>query len=239
MPQNGFHGLFGLWTARKLAPFAPSGELPPFAIGVVIGSMVPDLDMYPTGIAFLFGHSELTYVIHRTATHSLLLALVILAIGLVIRRWRWICVGLSIGACTHIALDTFFWFTQIDMFWPLSRLDTGLPIVNLWSQEKLSGLWVNFREAFEYAAFALLLRSLRQMGTASGTSAQSSRKWEVGLWVGFLTALITAFLFRERPALQHYIVSAPYLLLFFPYCLSRVWQLRREIAKWALAEEPR
>src|ERR1051326_154960 len=154
MPQNGFHGLIGLATAKALAKRVPGAAAQPFVAGIVLGSMLPDVDMYPTGIAFLLKRADLTYVIHRTATHSLLFAFALLLLGL-IPRTRWLFIGLSLGVCTHILLDTFFWFTQIDMFWPFSRLGTGLPIVNLWSHERLTGLWANFREAFESAALAL------------------------------------------------------------------------------------
>jgi len=238
MPQNGFHGLFGLATAGALATRAPAAATQPLAVGIVLGSMLPDLDLYPTGIAFLFKHAELTYVIHRTATHSLFLALLILLLGLAVPRWRWACIGLSVGVGTHLALDTFFWFTQVDLFWPFSRMDMGLPIVNLWSEDKLSALWVNVREAFEFAAFALLLGSLRGIALRFGNAGASLVKWERVLWGCFAIALATAFLFREASTNQHFVVTTPYLLLFLPYCWYQVWRLRSEIEEWAKGRQP-
>ena len=233
MPQNGFHGLFGLATAAMVVTRAPVAAAQPLTAGIVLGAMLPDVDMYPTGVAFLLKHAELTYVIHRTATHSLFFALMILLVGLSVPRWRWACFGLSIGVCTHLALDTFFWFTQVALFWPFSRMDMGLPIFNLWSEEKLSGLWVNVREAFEFAAFALLLGSLRGIASHFGNAGASLVKWERALWVCFALAMGTAFSFRDASTNQHYVVTTPYLLLFLPYCWYQVWRLRSEIARWA------
>lgn len=237
MPQNGFHGLIGLATAKALARRVPIQAAQPLVLGTVLGSMLPDIDMYPTGVAFLLKRPDLTYVIHRTATHSLLFALSILLVAAIIPRSRWLCVGLSVGICTHIVLDTFFWFTQIDMFWPFSRTGTGLPIVNLWSHEKLTGLWANFREAFEYAAFAAFLGALRSISVRFGYSGPSTVKWERALWACFAIAMVTTFIFRDSPANQNYIVSTPYLLVFFPYCLLQVMRRQAAITQWAVSAQ--
>ena len=219
MPQNGFHGLAGLATARLLARRLPSPET--LVPGVVLGSMLPDIDMYPTAIAVLMGRKDLIYVIHRSATHSLLFIAILCVVALLWTRHRWLLFGLAVGVLTHITLDMFFWFAPIDMFWPF-----GHP-VDLWGEIRRVPLWLNIREAFEFGAFALLLGTLRRITGAD------LRKWEVGTWIAFGIALITAFIFREREDLQNKVVTTPYLLLLIPFCWSRVWTLRKELARWA------
>lgn len=219
MPQNGFHGLVGLATARLLARRVPSPEA--FVPGVVLGSMLPDIDMYPTAIAVLMGHKELIYVIHRSATHSLLFVGVLCLGAALFARCRWLLLGLAVGVLTHLTLDIFFWFAAIDLFWPFGRP------VDLWGEIRRVPLWLNIREAFEFAAFALFLGALRRITGAD------LRKWELGTWIGFGIALVTAVLFRERDDLQNRVVTTPYLLLLIPFCWSRVWILRKELALWA------
>jgi hypothetical protein len=219
MPQNGFHGLVGLATARALAKKLPEPEA--LVPGIVLGSMLPDIDMYPTAIAVLLRRSDLMYVIHRSATHSLLFVLLLWVIAAAIPRRRWILFGLGIGVITHIALDIFFWFAPIDLFWPFGHE------IDLWGGIKLAGFLINIREAFEFAAFALLLGALRRITRAD------LRKWERGAWIGFGVALVTAFIFSARTDLQNFVVTTPYLLLLIPYCWSRVWLLRRSLAAWA------
>jgi len=239
MPQNGFHGLFGLATARGFARRLPAQAVEPFAVGVVLGAMLPDIDMYPTVVAVLLGRSDLTYVIHRSGTHSLLLVLLLLFGGLILRGKRpyvgWLGVGLSLGVATHLLLDLFFWFAQLDLFWPLSHLPADkplLPVVDLWSGVKVPDLAINIREAFEFAAFALLVHALRVI-VGKGEQSDRMLKWERFMWLGFCIALVTAFVFRTSTSKQNYVVTTPYLLAMLPYCWTQVWKLRSEIASWA------
>lgn len=236
MPQNGFHGLIGLAAARAMARHLPPQALEAATGGVVLGSMLPDVDMYPTGVAYLFGVDP--YLIHRTATHSIFFTLLLLLMGFVFRPGRWLLLGLCAGVCTHLVMDVFFWFAAVDLFWPASRLDLGVPVLNLWTADHLSHLWVNIREAFEYAAFALYLGVLRRSAGVASTT-----KWETALWAGFLATLTTAFLFRDHESWQHYLVTVPYLLCFLPYVWLQTWRHRCAIATWTLGlpaatEEP-
>jgi membrane-bound metal-dependent hydrolase YbcI (DUF457 family) len=220
MPQNGFHGLIGLATARALARKVPSPEF--FVPGVVLGAMLPDIDMYPTAIAVLLKHTELIYVIHRSATHSLLFILLLGLAGLALVQHRWLLFGLAVGVVTHVTVDIFFWFAGIDLFWPFGHA------IDLWNGVKPPPLLINIREAFEPAAFALFLGCLRRITGAD------LLKWEIGAWLLFGIALVTAYIFRTRSDLQNFVVTTPYLLLLIPFCWSRVWVLRKEITEWAL-----
>jgi len=256
LPQNGLHGLFGLGVARVVAPRLLAQQRQsaavPFVTGTTLGAMLPDVDMYPTAIVFLMGRGDLIYVMHRTATHSVFLVLLLTIIGVLLLRLRrgrrpvtgWACLGLALGMSTHILLDTFFWFAQIDLFWPLSHLPAEqplLPILDLWQGAKLDPLVVNLREAGEFAAFALLLRALRHIAarqeeSAPGVSPRSLNRWETAAWVGFGVALVGAVLFRDAPKFQNVLVTAPSLLAFLPFCWLSVYRLRHALAHWACGQ---
>jgi membrane-bound metal-dependent hydrolase YbcI (DUF457 family) len=189
MPQNGFHGLMGLAVAKWVAPRAPAAVAEPFVATVTLGAMLPDIDAYPAAVLFLMGRHDLTYAVHRTLTHSLLAILIVAAVGVGLRRSpraAWACWGLSLGMATHAFLDTFFWFAQLDFFWPFSHLPPDapvLPVIDLWRHARpLPGLFgnrdflANLREAFELAAFALYLMALRRVTQQrSGLQAPSSK----------------------------------------------------------------
>jgi membrane-bound metal-dependent hydrolase YbcI (DUF457 family) len=234
MPQNGFHGIVGLGAAKLLAKHVSRENADPFVGAVVLGAMLPDVDMYPTAVAFLANRMDLIYVIHRSLTHSLPLILLLLLIGAVVRAGpsRFVYWGLAIGMATHVVLDTLFWFTQIDLFWPFSHVPSSnplLPIVNLWQDMRPGVLFVNVREAFEFLAYALLLMALAKIAP----QIPDSRRWQLLAWACFGVTLITAFLFRQSSTIQHVLVTAPYLLLFLPYVWLTTWKHRREIAAWA------
>jgi membrane-bound metal-dependent hydrolase YbcI (DUF457 family) len=130
MPQTGIHGLVGLAAARLVAPHAPAEAALPLTLAVTLGAMLPDLDLYPASIAYLAtGRMEVAAQIHRSLTHSLFLMAALGATGLALRRSRptaaWVLLGLPIGMLTHALLDIFFWFTALDLFWPLSHLPAG------------------------------------------------------------------------------------------------------------------
>lgn len=243
MPQNGLHGLFGLASARGLARFAPADYRSGWVGGLVLGAMLPDIDMYPTGVAFLLGRKDLVYVIHRTATHSLVVVALAIVAAL-LWRWRrpgpgWMVLGLALGSAGHAVLDVFFWFTEIDLFWPLSHWPPDspfLPMVDLWQGQRMEGLAYNIREACEFAAFALYLRMVQvavRRFDETDRELAGMKKWEIALWVFFAIALATAFLFRETASRQNYVVTTPYLLAFLPYCWLKTWRNRDALSRWA------
>ena len=242
MPQNGFHGLVGLATARLFSRRVPVPLGDAFAGAIVLGAMLPDIDAYPTAIAFLI-KPGLTYVIHRSFTHSLLAILLVLAAGSLLQRRtpgiRTVCLGLAIGMLTHDLLDMVFWFAQIRFLWPLEYISPGHPelILNLWQGWKPPTLVLNIREACEYLAFALLLLSLRRIAFGSGADPAvviKIRRVEIASWAYFGVTLTTAFLLSE--SWQNVVVTAPYLVFFLPFCWISALRLRAEIRRWSEPE---
>jgi membrane-bound metal-dependent hydrolase YbcI (DUF457 family) len=268
MPQNGFHGLVGLAVAKGLAHHAPAGAAEVFVAGITLGAMLPDVDIYPAAVFFLAGRPDMVPVIHRTLTHSLLAILVAAGVGAALGRrspaGRWGCWGLAVGMMTHAFLDAFFWFGQLDLFWPLSHLPRErplAPVIDLWAAARpLPALLFNLREAFEFAAFALYLRALRRVvqGTvndmadgarvgkgvppfaaavAANGGVRLLARWERWAWIGFAAALVGAF-WLPNP-LQEVLVYAPWLLAFAPFCWSRTLQFRGAVTAWCLRSEAR
>ncbi len=226
MPQNGFHGLVGLGMAKALARHIPKPGA--FVPGVVLGSMLPDADMFPTAIAVLLKHGELTYVIHRSATHSLLFAAFLGLISLLAPKWRWTLLGLALGVLSHILLDIVFWFAPIDLLWPFSQGK----LLNVWNGVDISVSLVNVRQAFEAAAFAFLLEALARI-----SGERRLRSWSLAAWVWFAIALPAAFIFRDSEFKENVVVMTPYLLAFLPFTWWQVWRLRVVISEWAIARQ--
>ena len=241
MPQNGIHGLVGLRTARWAVERLPAAD-DRLAVAVVMGAMLPDIDLYPAAIAFLLGRHDLVYAFHRTLSHSLLILGLLMAAGLR-EQWRSVCWGLALGISTHEALDLFFWFTQIDLFWPLSHLppDSPLfPVINLWHGVRIPPVFgrphliPNALAAGDFAALALYLRRLGAVaaeGGAAGPALATMQRWEGWCWSAFGVGMGGALVLTE--AGQEMLVMTPFLLLFLPYCWGQTLRFRNEIAAWA------
>ena len=232
----------GLAVAKAAAPYLPAQTAPYWVTGITLGAMLPDIDMYPTALAFLAGKHDWVYLIHRSATHSLLLIAVLALAGALFGlrspTGQWTCFGLSLGVATHVLLDAFFWFAPLDLFWPLSHLPPGhplLPILNLWSGAVIPSLWLNLRDACEFAASALFLLALRRISVRAGKPAPEARglkRWEIAAWIAFAVGIVGAFLFVAKPGRQVILVEAPLLLAFMPYSWLAAYREREAIAVW-------
>lgn len=213
------------------------------ATGLALGAMLPDIDLYPTSVAFLAGHKELVYAIHRTATHSLAAAVIVAAIALA--SWgkpslAWWCGGFALGVLTHIALDLFFWFEQLDVFWPFSHLPPGHPLLgipNLWARVHLPPIFNNpegcrsLRDAFEFAAIGAFLVALDKV--APRETGKRFFNFTVALcWVLFLIALVGVALWPWKK--QIILVNVFTLLYLLPYAWIQTVKRGPEIGAWCL-----
>jgi len=246
MPQSGFHGLVGLATSRALIARVPSTAQVGFAFGTVLGAVLPDIDLYPAAVAALVDPKHATeelQIFHRTAAHSIFVVVLFALMGFPFGgnlKLRWTLWGLSIGVLTHEVLDVFFWFAKIDIMWPFSHWPAHwFATINIWAphdKQLATGLAPNLRDACEFPAFALFLAAIRSIVTIQGRPQAALTKqiwWERMLWVYFLVALIGSFLNVENPQLQQKIIFVPILLAVLPYCWSRIWVYREEIAAWS------
>ncbi|RIK31760.1 MAG: hypothetical protein DCC56_06155 [Anaerolineae bacterium] len=184
MPQNGIHAMVGV-AARK---WAPQREW--LALGLVLGSMFPDLDNLAVAYATLTGGD--THGLHRTFTHSVftILAAVILfyIVGAATKNQKWNNFGLGFGAgiLMHILVDLVIWFNGVEMFWPLGGE------VNFWSWFTVPA-WLNvILETGEFLMFGLYFFMLISLSLKNGTDADkrdATKTWayiELALFIVFL-----------------------------------------------------
>jgi membrane-bound metal-dependent hydrolase YbcI (DUF457 family) len=73
MAQFGIHALIALYFVCVVPVFSPAITRTSFCIGLFVGSVLPDLDVYASAIAFLVDQS-LAAKMHRTLLHSVVVA---------------------------------------------------------------------------------------------------------------------------------------------------------------------
>ncbi|MHA2305178.1 MAG: metal-dependent hydrolase, partial [Candidatus Hodarchaeales archaeon] len=133
MPPTGLHGLLGLFIASKIKPDHKYSRL-----GVVWGSVMPDLDLIGSVLIFIFtgGNIEVPIAFHRSITHSLILIALIFIIAFIGRYMALdkqkiyfpFILGLSSGMFFHVILDMFY-FSGVTLFWPLQPITEKIIII--------------------------------------------------------------------------------------------------------------
>jgi membrane-bound metal-dependent hydrolase YbcI (DUF457 family) len=206
MPQAGIHAIVGT-MARKWMP-----QKERLFLGVVLGSLFPDLDNLAVAYATLTGAD--VHGLHRTFTHSMFTILAVIGlfyfIAVITRNQNWnnFGVGFGIGILLHILLDLVFWFNGVELLWPVKYE------LNFWSWFVVPD-WVSFLlDTGEFLAFGLYFLLLNFLSGQQGTDLErriSSKAWaylELALFVLF------TFLFFMIGAegLFHTIFGALYLL---------------------------
>ena len=152
MPQAGLHGLTGMAVAR----FAEKRER--LLLGIILGTMLPDMDNVAVAIAALAGAD--THGLHRTFTHSVFFVLLIILtfylIGMLRKQPRLINlgVGLAIGVTMHILLDLIGWFSGVDILWPIDYE------LNFWKNTAPPQWFMIFIQPAELLMFAAYLHVL-------------------------------------------------------------------------------
>ena len=226
MPQPGLHGLFALGVLR-LRP-APRG----FALGLMAGALLPDLDTYPQGIAVVLGMdpARAEAVFHRTLTHSLFFAIgVALALAGSARLrgdraqmafaggWLLGSVGL------HILPDLLAWFDGVGILWPLWS-------VNLWAGVALPHPVPNLLRAMNFYAFAAYLFAMGKEARRRGMDRRGliSLRKEVKVQLG-LGALFTPLALLLPTSQYNLLDGAAFLLWAYPRVLWITWRMRSVI----------
>jgi membrane-bound metal-dependent hydrolase YbcI (DUF457 family) len=204
MPQAGLHGLTGMAVRR----FAGKREWLP--LGIILGTMLPDMDNVAVAIATLAKAD--THGLHRTFTHSVFFVVLILAVFYIIGtfrnqpRWTNLGAGLGIGVTMHIALDLLGWFSGVYILWPIDYE------LNLWRNASAPEWFMKFMEPAELLMFAVFLYAMGVWSRKYKTDmdyATRLRNWmilELVLFViftplaylmprGFLTIFGAAYLF--------------------------------------------
>ena len=204
MPQAGLHGLTGM-AARSIA-----GRREWLPLGIILGTMLPDMDNVAVAVATLAGAD--THGLHRTFTHSIFF---VLAVALVFHlismarsqpRWSHLGIGLGIGVILNILLDLLGWFNGVHIWWPIDYE------LNFWRNVNPPGWFMTFMDPAELLMFAVYLYVLgmwsRRFNTDTGYRGKL-RSWmffELVLFViftplayimprGFLTVFGAFYLF--------------------------------------------
>lgn len=173
MAQAGMHGLVGM-AARKMA-----GRKDWLLLGILLGSIVPDMDNVGVAVATLM--KAPTEGVHRTLTHSLffMAAVVIMfyLLGLLKKdvRWNNLGLGLGLGMLLHSLLDLLLWFNGVAILWPL-------PVwVNLWANIRPPGWLMKFMDPAEFLFFGLFLWALGSWARKAGTDGEFMKTHRVSL----------------------------------------------------------
>jgi membrane-bound metal-dependent hydrolase YbcI (DUF457 family) len=178
MAQAGIHGLIGAAVGK----FNPKLEW--LMLGIVLGSLFPDLDNYAVAIATVAKLD--THGLHRTFTHSLFAILAVIIVFFIIAqvrkqpRWANLGLGFGIGIGLHIALDLLIWFNGVELLWPIGGW------VNLWEGVKPPEWFAIFMDPAEFLFFALFFAWLAKTARANQTNVDflgSLRLWMIAMVV--------------------------------------------------------
>ncbi len=172
MAQAGLHALVGA-AARKVSP-----KREWLMLGVILGSLFPDLDNYAVAVATVAKLN--THGLHRTFTHSIftiLAALVIFSIVAQVRkepRWTNFGIGFGAGIGLHMLLDLLIWFNGVELLWPFGGW------VNFWEAIKPPEWFAKLLDPAEFAFLALFLAWLATTARKSQTNTDflaTLRRW--------------------------------------------------------------
>jgi membrane-bound metal-dependent hydrolase YbcI (DUF457 family) len=158
-------------------------------LGIVVGSLLPDLDNL--AVAFATLTQRPTDGLHRTFTHSLF-TVAALIVGFYIvelltgrTKWRNLGLGLGIGVLLHILLDLLIWFNGVAILWPLSSW------INLWAGVSPPEWFAKLLLPLEFLFLALFFLLLARRAHAAETNADYQRTLRI--WVILQLVLFVVF----------------------------------------------
>ncbi|MCC7119318.1 MAG: metal-dependent hydrolase [Anaerolineales bacterium] len=206
MSQNGIHALVGV-AARK---WAPQKEW--LLIGVVLGSMAPDLDNL--AVAYVTLTKGDAHALHRTFTHSFFTILAVLAAFYLIamltknQKWNNLGIGLGIGILLHILLDLALWFNGVELLWPLGGE------LNFWAGFTPPAWLSVILDTGEFLAFGLYFLLLISLSRKHNTDSERQGSVKNLAYVEFALFVIfaTLFLAKGSTGLPYTIYGALYLI---------------------------
>jgi len=191
MPQAGLHGLTGMAVSR----FA--GKRERLLLGIILGTMLPDMDNVAVAIATLAKAD--THGLHRTFTHSIFFVAAIVAIfyfiGTFRRQPRWtnLGIGLGVGVTMHILLDLLGWFNGVYIVWPIDYE------LNFWKNVSPAEWFMKFMEPAELLMFTAFLYALGVWSRTYSTDSEYRsrlRNWTIFEFVLFLIFTPLAYLMK-------------------------------------------
>jgi membrane-bound metal-dependent hydrolase YbcI (DUF457 family) len=220
MAQIGIHGMVGL-ALRKWVP-----ERTWLMLGIVLGSLIPDLDNLAVAVATITRHS--TEGLHRTLTHSLAFALSILVLFYLIskathnKHWQNLGLGLGLGVLMHILLDLLIWFNGVAVFWPF-------PVwINLWTNITPPEIWMKLMDPAEMLFLALFFFMLDYTARKRKTNTDYLGTLQVWMWIEtvlFVVLTVLAFTLGKT----YYTVNGAVYLFSIILSICIIIRMRRTI----------
>ena len=206
MAQAGMHGLIGA-AIRKITP-----KKEWFMLGIILGSLFPDLDNYFVAVATITKMG--TGGLHRTFTHSIFAILAVIAVFFIIglarrqSRWTYLGLGFGIGIILHIVLDLLIWFNGVELLWPFGGW------INLWTGANPPEWFAKLLDPAEFLFFALFFIWLASAARANQTDLNFTHT--LRLWTIAMIVLLVIF----TPLA--YLMSKGFLTLFGVFYLISV-----------------
>ncbi|MCL4530635.1 MAG: metal-dependent hydrolase [Chloroflexi bacterium] len=207
MAQAGLHGIVGV-AVRK---WMPKKEW--LLLGVVLGSLFPDLDYIAVAFAVMMQQSAAG--LQYTFTHSIFTILVVVLLFHLIslatknNKWSNLGLGFGIGILLHILLDLVIWFKGVELFWPFHYE------LNFWSWLVVPNWLDILLRAGEFLAFGLYFTLLAFVAAKQKTNedyAPKLRSWANSQYALFFLFTFL-FFFPQKNTMAIY--SALYLLALF------------------------
>lgn len=159
-------------------------------LGVVLGSIVPDMDALAVAFATLTGGD--THGLHRTWSHSIPFILVLVIgfylAGKIKKSPRIINLGLGIGIgmLLHSILDLFIWFRGVQLFWPFYSE------INFWKGFTPPDWWFTKLEyALEFGLISLFFYVLYRL--AQNRKTNQGYLTKLKMWIGVELILFVMF----------------------------------------------
>jgi hypothetical protein len=224
VPQAGIHAMLAL-SARK-----SFRRQPWFTLGLIFGSMLPDMDGYLQIVAMFVNQMTLRAagtMYLRTITYSLFFAvgvmLLVLLIGWV-RRWShapMFAAGLGIGMILlHNFIDIFFWFQGVGLLWPFWS-------VNIWSWLRLPAQIMHLLEAGEYFSFAAYYLYLSYLSSHNPVDRIYRVRLRQYTWLQIVLGVVFSLLaIASRPASFAMFNAFAFYIIAFPNALWITWRMR-------------
>lgn len=227
MPHPGFHGVLALATRKTFS------QKHWFALGLVFGSMLPDLDGYPQAFATIVQHMDpkvAAETYHRTFSHTLFFPLAILLIFLLIYLFKreqnilTLGLGISLGsALLHSVVDILGFFDGVGILWPYYS-------INIWSNVHLTDLQMQLLRSVNFLAFAIFIWYLMSIAGKKNTDLDYATRAKVYMYIEAALFVIFFSLALTLPFKIYNTIDGAALLLFaFPNALWVMWKMRRTI----------
>lgn len=159
MPQLGAHMLIGLAGIRTKSSFSKF-----LGWGFMTGSILPDIDFIPVILTYPFDR-DLAISFHRTFSHSILTAILVVLAGILIKTRKpylfYFFLSCGIGMFFHSFLDLFFWFASVKIFWPFGGE------YSIWTRLIIPDAYWNIMSSLECLAYGTFIYVFHRMTKAT------------------------------------------------------------------------